>query len=92
MKIYIYQRKTGIEIIQETTTQSILSDLFTMLVFVVLIGADVLFSIYVARAWIIDVVVAVLFLVYMNDWKSKRQIEIKNKKQLLDILDKAIKQ
>lgn len=92
MKIYIYQRKSGIEIMQETTTQSILSDLFTILVFVVLIGADVLFSIYVARAWIIDVVVAVLFLVYMNNWTSKKRIEIKSKKQLMNILNKKIKE
>jgi len=92
MKIYIYQRKIGIEVVQETTAQSILSDLFTILVFVVLIGADVLFSIYVARAWIIDMVVAVLFIVYMKDWVSKKRIDIKSKKQLMGIMDKMIKE
>ena len=92
MKLYIYFRKTGIEIIQETTTQSILSDLFTILVFVVLIGADVLFSIYVTHSFLIDLVVMVLFVGYMYDYKSKKQIIFKDKKELMEFIDKSIKE
>jgi len=92
MKLYIYFRKTGIEILQETTMQSILSDLFTMLVFVVLIGADVLFSIYVTHSFLIDLVVMVLFVGYMYDYKSKKQIIFKDKKELMEFIDKSIKE
>ena len=92
MKLYIYFRKTGIEIQQETTMQSILSDLFTMLVFVVLIGADVLFSIYVTHSFLIDLVVMVLFVGYMYDYKSKKQIIFKDKKELMEFIDKSIKE
>jgi hypothetical protein len=92
MKLYIYFRKTGIEIIQETTTQSILSDLFTMLVFVVLIGADVLFSIYVTHSFLIDCVIMVLFICYMYDFKSKKLIRIKDKKELMEFINKSIQE
>ena len=92
MKLYIYFRKTGIEILQETTTQSILSDLFTMLVFVVLIGADVLFSIYVTHSFLIDLVVMVLFVGYMYDYKSKKQIIFKDKKELMEFINKSIQE
>ncbi len=92
MKLYIYFRKTGIEIIQETTVQSILSDLFTILVFVVLIGADVLFSIYVTHSFLIDCVIMVLFIGYMYDFKSKKLIRIKDKKELMEFINKSIQE
>jgi len=64
--------KHTIKIWKETTKQSIVEDLFTMLVFVVAIGANALFSIYVARSIVMDIFIVFLILVYFIG-RSKRQ-------------------
>lgn len=66
MRYYI--KKIGDEsfiIAKETLWQSLLSDFVTAITMLLLIGLDALFSIYVGRSFIIDFLVAVLFVIYI---------------------------
>jgi hypothetical protein len=51
------------EIIKETTIQSILSDLFTCVWFIVIFGCGISFEVYVGRSVIVEF--GMLFLMYM---------------------------
>jgi len=71
--------KDTVKIRKETTKQSIVEDLFTMLVFVVAIGANALFSIYVSRSVVMDIFIVFLILVYFIG-RSKREKQLTKEK------------
>ena len=68
MKIYVKKiTSNSFQIIKETTTQSILTDLFTNLVLLVLVGADIAFSLMVGRSKLLDALVVILFIICLNN-------------------------
>ena len=84
MRIRISKSKGGYTIRKETTTQSILSDVMTILVLIVAIGLDALFSIYITHLVVLDVVIVVSLLLWAYSISDKREI---TKEQLLKELE-----
>jgi len=86
MRIYVKKRKEGFVIYKETLMQSIVSDLVTMLVIILLIGLDILFSIYVTHSVVIDIVVVLLLVFYLTVMGNKKE-EIKTRDELIEIIN-----
>lgn len=92
MKIYIKKTgKTSFIIYKETTTQSILSDLLTILVWIVLIGSDILFSIYFIRSAVFDCMIVILFGYYVFSAIGERKKQISDD-ELKAMLEDSIEQ
>ena len=87
MKIYVKKiTSNSFQIIKETTTQSILTDLFTNLVLLVLVGADIAFSLMVGRSKLLDALVVILFIAFMFTGISHRK-KIVTKDELIEIIN-----
>ena len=88
MKIYIRKTKSTLIVHKETTTKSILSDLASILVIVVLFGMNILFSKLIGESWMLDVLCVFVLLVYFYSTVSgKEQVKtIEEVKQELDNL------
>ena len=86
MKLYIRKiSKDAIIVYKETTLQSVISDLISALVMLVLIGSDALFSIYIGRSFIIDLMIVVLFLVYIFQFAKSKKVKT-TKEELIKML------
>jgi len=64
MRLYCKKSGDSITFYKETLFMSIISDLFSILVILVLIGADVAFSLLVTHSFVIDLLAVVFILVY----------------------------
>ena len=67
MKYYINWRRVdgAVVVYAETTLQSVVNDLLSCLVIVVVVGMDILFSRYVGRSFIIDLFAVGMILIFM---------------------------
>ena len=65
MKYYIRKSKNIFFLYKETTFQSIITDLFSILVWVSLIGMYMAFSYYIGRSWPLDICVAAVMLIFI---------------------------
>jgi hypothetical protein len=75
MKIYADKKSKEFEIIKETTTQSILSDLFTCVGFIVIFGCGIAFEMYVGRSSIVEFgMIFLMFLfLFVSEERTKRE-------------------
>jgi hypothetical protein len=86
MRIFIKTvGKKSMVVYKETTLQSILSDLMTIMVIIILIGSDIVFSMLVTRSFVIDTVVTALFLLYLFGFKHRKE-EVKSGVEVFDML------
>ncbi len=86
MRFYIKKLSKGtIVVYRETTIQSILSDFITIIVLIVAIGLDILFSIYIAHSAVIDVLVVSMILLYMFGFAGKKKTEFKKEEIIKEI-------
>jgi hypothetical protein len=87
MRIYITKQtdKTFV-VYKEKTWQSILSDIVSALVVIIMIGMDILFSKYVCHSWVIDIFVVTCICLYFFGIKNSKQ-EIKDKQELINIIN-----
>ncbi|KAA6348678.1 hypothetical protein EZS27_003911 [termite gut metagenome] len=89
MRVYIKKvSKTGILIYKETTLQSVISDLISILVILVLIGADIAFSILVSPSFVLDILASSIFLIYLVGHANNRKEEIKTKEEFKKMFEK----
>ena len=73
MRLYIKKVSDKTMVVyKETLLQSLISDFVTVIVMITLIGSDALFSIYIGRSFIIDLMIAVLFIAYIFGYKEKK--------------------
>ena len=86
MKIYINKSGERFEIIKETTTQSILTDLATMLVVMFIFGIDFLFAYYIHHSWVLDIFTVIMFIAIVS-MKLKKKIKIETKEDLIKIIN-----
>lgn len=86
MKIYVNKTDVGFCVIKETTFQSIMSDLFTILVLVIVFSLDVVFSILITHSFIFDFVSGMMILVYAFSAIKYRK-KITTKKELHKLID-----
>jgi len=86
MRLYIKKiDKNTMVVYKETLLQSVISDAITAIVMILLIGADALFSIYIGRTFIIDLMVAVLFLLYIKSVATEKKVKT-TKEEIIKIL------
>lgn len=86
MRIYIKKiGKDTIVVYKETLLQSLLSDFVTLLVMGLLLGSDILFSIYIGRSFIIDLMVSVLFIAYIFGNIKEKKVKT-TKEEIIKIL------
>ena len=88
MKIYIRKTKSTLIVHKETTTQSILSDIASILVIVVLFGMNILFSKLIGESWMLNALCTFSLIVYIHmNVSGKEQVKtIEEVKQELDNL------
>ena len=88
MKIYITKTKSTLIVHKETTTQSNLSDIASILVIVVLFGMNILFSKLIGESWMLNALCVFVLLEYFySSVSGKAQIKtIEEVKQELDNL------
>jgi len=86
MRLYIKKvnEKTMV-VYKETLLQSLISDFVTIIVMLLLIGSDALFSIYIGRSFVIDLMVAVLFIGYMFGYIKEKKVKT-TKEEIIKIL------
>jgi len=87
MRIYVKKINDGFVIYDETTTQSVISDILTMLVIIVLFTIYIIVSKIIGHTVVIDIVISVILLLYLFT-SFKRKEKILNKEQLHDLIDK----
>ena len=86
MRYYIKKLSADTLVVyKETTTQSILSDLLTIIVLVVAIGLDIIFSLMVTHSFVIDVLVVSFILLYFFGVGNKKKEEFKKEEILKEI-------
>lgn len=86
MRYYIKKLSADTLVVyKETTTQSILSDLLTIIVLVVVIGLDIIFSLMVTHSFVIDILVASFILLYFFGVGNKIKKEYTKKEILKEI-------
>lgn len=71
---------------KETTTQSILSDLASMLVIVVLFGMNILLSKLIGSSWMLDALCIFFLLMYIYTSVSRKE-EVKSMEEVKQELD-----
>lgn len=86
MRIFIMKKKDTIIIYKESLLASILSDMLSALVMCLLIGLDIVFSIYVTHSWVIDVTVVLLLFLYIMAVANKKT-HIKSKQEFKEIME-----
>lgn len=91
MKIYIttYNRKSVI-VRRETTLQSVMSDLFTMLVIVVLFACDIAFSLLVVHSVVFDMLACGMFFFYLYAGASKKRTAVVEREKIGEEVDRII--
>ena len=72
-------------VIQETTLQSIVSDIFSILVLLAAFGANIAFSLLVCHSFILDVFVVFIICLYFFSEGRKKQKKILSKEQIEEI-------
>ena len=88
MKIFISKTsRNSFLITKETTKQSILSDLFTILVIVISIGLDIVFSIFVTHSFVIDIFAVGMILLWLIAKGRDATKEAKTKEEVVEILN-----
>jgi len=88
MKIYIKKiDKNTLEVGKETMKESILSDLFTILVIIVIFGIDALFALYIVHSWIIDLTACLFLILYLINF-SKKKYKVCSKIEYNEIIEK----
>jgi hypothetical protein len=85
MKLYIY-KNGNLEVAKETTTQSILSDLFTYSFFIVLFACGIAFELLVGRSWLIEFVIALLMFLWIFGNRGRRKKEV-TKEELIKMIE-----
>ena len=78
-------------IYKESLTQSIISDIITAFVMILLIGADIAFALLVTHSFVIDIVTVSLFLIYIFGM-GKSKYEMHSKAELTKIIDEIFKE
>lgn len=66
MKIYFKILKDGFIVSKETTKESIITDIVSASVMILLFALDALFSIFISHSWILDLLVVIAFISYLN--------------------------
>ena len=90
MKYYIRKSKNVFFLYKETSFQSILTDLFSVLVWVSLIGMNMAFSHYVGRSWPLDIVVSIIMIMYVFTSFTSKKINVSKhylRRELREYLD-----
>lgn len=87
MKIYIKKLGKGFIVLKETTTQSVISDLFTILVLIVAIGLDIVFALVVAHSVVIDIFVVILIFTYFLRFAKNETQEVSKEEIIKQIND-----
>jgi Flp pilus assembly protein TadB len=86
MKIYIKQLAKGaFSIAQETTLQTVITDLSSVAVVLALIAADVAFSLLVAHSFVIDVFVCLVLIASMRI-QGRKKFKVKSMDELLAVI------
>ena len=86
MRFYIKKLSNDILVVyKENTTQSILSDLLTIIVLIVAIGLDILFSILVEHSFVIDVLTVSFILLYFFGVGNKKKTGYTKKEIIKEI-------
>jgi hypothetical protein len=87
MRIYVYKRLKKFEIIKETTAQSILSDLFTCVGFIVIFGCGIAFEVYVGRSVIVEFGMFFLMYMFLFTGAMKLKKEKATKEELIKMIE-----
>jgi hypothetical protein len=85
MKLYIY-KSGNLEVAKETTTQSILSDLFTCGFFIVLFACGIAFELFVGRSWLIELAISLLMFLCIFGNKGRKTKET-TKEELIKMIE-----
>lgn len=87
MKYYLIKKQGSLLVkCEENFWQSILADMATILVVIVCIGMDIMFSIYVTHSWIIDLFVVFMILsCFYARWSKK--LKPTSKEELHKMID-----
>lgn len=89
MKIYVKKYdENRFVVLKESTKESIVSDLFTILVLIILVGLDIVFSILVVHSYVLDVFVIFMIVWYFSS-QSKGRKEIYTKSELIELIEKT---
>ena len=86
MRTFIVKTKTTLKIYQETTIQSILTDVVSSLVILIVIGLDILFSKYIGRSTFLDITVCFILLIFLFGFMMKKE-KILTKEELHNLID-----
>jgi hypothetical protein len=88
MRIYVRKlSKSGLIIYKETALQSVISDFVSILVILVLIGADIAFSILVAHSFVIDILISAMVLMYLVGNANSKKEKVETKEDVIKGLD-----
>ena len=90
MKIYLIKIGNSFKVLKETTAQSILTDLATCAVIILVIACPIAYGLLVGRSWIIEVA-AVFFLIALMLGKiNKKKQAFVSKEQLIEEIQKLL--
>ena len=77
MRIYIKKLSNeSFMVLKETTFQSVLSDVLTILVLVVAFACDIAFSLLVTHSILFDLIVFAMIVLYMSTSLKNRKVEL----------------
>jgi hypothetical protein len=83
----VYKNGIGFDVIKETSTQSILTDLATCFVFIVLFACGIAFELFVGRSWLIEFLVMLLIFVFIFGRAGRMKKKI-TKEELIKMIEK----
>jgi len=88
MRIYIKKLSNeSFMVLKETTFQSVLSDVLTILVLVVAFACDIAFSLLVTHSILFDLIVFAMIVLYMSTSLKNRKEEF-TKEELIEKINK----
>lgn len=92
MRLYVKKISDNkIVVFKETTTQSILSDIMTIAVLVLLFALDIAFSLIVTHSFVFDLLVVLMLFVYFQSKLGEKKRVFTSKIDAIDAIAKDIK-